>query len=489
MKVLILTEGNKKIGFGHITRCLSLYEAFIEKNINPQLIINGDNSIRTLVNGIQYISFNWLKNKKKLFKIVLKSDILIIDSYLSDKNLCEQLSKTTKVILYVDDFNRLAYPKGFVLNAAIDSIDLPYPKSNNIKYLLGTKYALVRKKFQLAKKNKLKKNVNSILITLGGSDKRKLTFPIIMMIKKMLPNIIKNVIIDQSHADLKKIISLKNKLTHVYIRPTIAELVKMINTVDIAISAGGQTILELVKLGVPTIAIVVANNQELQVKSLYKLGAIEYSGNWKDKKLLIKLKKSIIRITKFQKRKEMIQKGIRLIDGKGPGRVIRILIKELSYIRKTEKINIRKIERKDSPSILHLSNEREVRKSSFISKKISLEDHKKWFSSKLSDSNTLFFVSDIGKSITGQIRAELSNNKALLSISVSKKYRKHHIGYNLVSYLINSIRSNKPKIKMIVAQMNVNNISSINFFKSLGFKYSKEIKVNGKKAKEFIYYL
>ena len=37
MKVFILTEGGKDIGFGHITRCISLSEAFEEKGIYPEV--------------------------------------------------------------------------------------------------------------------------------------------------------------------------------------------------------------------------------------------------------------------------------------------------------------------------------------------------------------------------------------------------------------------------------------------------------------------
>ena len=32
MNVFIITEGTKNTGFGHITRCLSLYQAFEERN-------------------------------------------------------------------------------------------------------------------------------------------------------------------------------------------------------------------------------------------------------------------------------------------------------------------------------------------------------------------------------------------------------------------------------------------------------------------------
>jgi len=40
LKAFIITEGSKNIGFGHITRCISLYQAFEERGIIPEFIIN-----------------------------------------------------------------------------------------------------------------------------------------------------------------------------------------------------------------------------------------------------------------------------------------------------------------------------------------------------------------------------------------------------------------------------------------------------------------
>lgn len=52
MKVFIITEGGKNIGFGHITRCLSLYQAFKEKEIIPELILNSDDNIEYLLDNL-----------------------------------------------------------------------------------------------------------------------------------------------------------------------------------------------------------------------------------------------------------------------------------------------------------------------------------------------------------------------------------------------------------------------------------------------------
>ncbi len=47
MKVFIITEGGKNIGFGHINRCLSLYQAFEEK-IGLEFIVDRSMNIGLL---------------------------------------------------------------------------------------------------------------------------------------------------------------------------------------------------------------------------------------------------------------------------------------------------------------------------------------------------------------------------------------------------------------------------------------------------------
>ncbi|HQF37072.1 MAG TPA: hypothetical protein PLL26_05540 [Candidatus Dojkabacteria bacterium] len=64
LKVFILTEGGKNIGFGHITRCTALYQAFEEKGIIPKFIVNGDESVLDLLKDLNYRLLNWIDKKK-----------------------------------------------------------------------------------------------------------------------------------------------------------------------------------------------------------------------------------------------------------------------------------------------------------------------------------------------------------------------------------------------------------------------------------------
>jgi len=109
MKVFILTEGGKDIGFGHITRCLSLYQAFEERGIRPKFIINGDNNSEYLLNGANYQLLNWIEKPGKIFELIKNADIAIIDSYLADISFYNTLSDLLKLPVYIDDNKRLDY--------------------------------------------------------------------------------------------------------------------------------------------------------------------------------------------------------------------------------------------------------------------------------------------------------------------------------------------------------------------------------------------
>ena len=58
-RVTIITEAGRNIGFGHVTRCTSIYQAFEEIGILPEMIINGDETVQDLLAGKKYKVFNF----------------------------------------------------------------------------------------------------------------------------------------------------------------------------------------------------------------------------------------------------------------------------------------------------------------------------------------------------------------------------------------------------------------------------------------------
>ncbi len=322
MKVLIVTEGGKNIGFGHITRCVSLCQAFAEKGITAEFVINGDDTVVDLLKNEEYLLFDWIKNKNKLLEIAKGVEIIIVDSYQADISFYNDISKLVKIPVYIDDTKRLDYPKGIVINGSICAEELAYPGKEGTVYLLGHKYISLRKEFWKVSEKYINKNISSVLITFGGDDRRDMTPKILKILNEKYPEFIKNVVIGKGFDNLQEIKYLKDRKTNLIYYPDAETTKEIILESDIAISAGGQTLYELARVGVPTIGICFAENQRLNLEGWQKKGFIKYIGWYDDEKLL---KKMIDAINKFILHKERVKSseiGRRYVDGKGVHRVV-----------------------------------------------------------------------------------------------------------------------------------------------------------------------
>jgi len=326
-KVFILTEGGKNIGFGHITRCISLSQAFEEKGIIPEFIVNGDKSILDLLSDKRYRIFNWIKEKEYLFEYIKNSDIVIIDSYLAKKDIYNRISKLVKVPVYIDDSKRLNYPKGIVVNGAIGAEELDYPKNNETTYLLGTKYTPLRKEFWEVPEKEIREKVESVMVTFGGDDMRNMTPKVLKLLIEEFPELKKNVVIGKGFKNIREIENLKDNNTKLFYYPDAETMKNIMLETDIAISAAGQTLYELARVGVPTIAIAIADNQINNIYGWEKVGFIEYSAWWNYKFIKNKINICLEKIICFKLRKETSRKGKLYVDGKGNKCIIDYLLR------------------------------------------------------------------------------------------------------------------------------------------------------------------
>lgn len=315
MKIYILTEGGKDIGFGHITRCISLSQAFEEKGIASEFIVNEDDSILGVLRGKNYRIFNWFKEKNKLFEIVGNADIVIIDSYLAKKSLYDRVSKICRGrIVVIDDYNRLEYAKGVVVNPSIYGDSLKYPLKGDIIYLLGKDYVILRKEFWAIPEKEINKEIKNVLITFGGRGYFDVAHSIINYLK------------DKFNFNFFTVNPKKNRLSA-------KQMLDLMLKADLCISAGGQTTYELARVGVPAAGVCFAANQRLNLEGWQKVGFMEYAGWWEDQALPDKISACIERLQDRPARQRRSTIGRKFVDGEGSSRICNALL-ELSYGRK-----------------------------------------------------------------------------------------------------------------------------------------------------------
>lgn len=321
MKAIIITEGGRHIGLGHITRCSSLYQAFVKNNITPELIVNGDEAVKELLADKQHEIFNWQGEWDRLFRHIGGADIAVIDSYLADIDFYIRVSRSIKIPVYIDDTKRLDYPGGIVVNGCIYAEELNYPEKSGVKYLLGAKYIPLRKEFWDLPEKEIKEDIKSAMITFGGDDARNMTPGVMSLLTERFPELIKRVIIGKGFKNMKEITAMKDAKTELVLYPDAGGMRRMMLESDIAISAGGQTLYELARAGVPTIAVAVAGNQMHNVKGWERAGFIEYVGWWEDRGVLENINDAVCLLREQNIRRQMAKIGRTLVDGLGAERV------------------------------------------------------------------------------------------------------------------------------------------------------------------------
>lgn len=283
-RVIIFTEGGDNIGFGHITRCSALYEEIESRDIEVLFVIFGKN-IDDLLKGKRYLNKDW-KDREFLKKFLKEDDYIIIDSYLADIETYKFISESTKKCLYIDDNNRISYPKGIILNPVLYD-DVVYKTENIV--LQGKDYIILRKEFLETNIEVVEKNID-VLITLGGTDIRNLTPKLLQIIKRINSKLKIAVVIGKAFDNIEKIEKEKNDNIEFYYNLNALEMKEIILKSKNIICGCGQSINELLYLKANFFPIVIADNQINNCKSLIKLKIVNEVSNWKDKNLDKKIK-------------------------------------------------------------------------------------------------------------------------------------------------------------------------------------------------------
>jgi spore coat polysaccharide biosynthesis predicted glycosyltransferase SpsG len=327
MKVAFLTEGSNKLGLGHIISTLSLNQVFNEEGIESVIIFDGDKSAKWLLRKTKNFKINWKdkKNLNRLLQLIDSSTFLVIDAMFYNFELFKLLIKEIKVPVFID-YSKQKYPRGIVINRTMDIQKIKNNKQNNVKYLQGLKYFSLTKAFWYVPEKIINKSIKDILVTFGGSDPRKMTLKILKFLTKYFPKANKTVIIGKAFENIDTIKSIKDKNTLFYDSPSGETIKNLMLKTDIAISAGGYTLYELARIGVPTIALSVVDNQTTNINGLIKTNFIEYAGRWDDDDILDKINNLMRKLLNFNLRKNKMNIGRSLVDGYGSVRVVNYLL-------------------------------------------------------------------------------------------------------------------------------------------------------------------
>jgi UDP-2,4-diacetamido-2,4,6-trideoxy-beta-L-altropyranose hydrolase len=360
MRIIFRVDSSLQIGTGHLQRCITLAHKLIQEgaiisficrdlpgnaifllkkyHFSVKILSHSAPLLEDYSTQCTHQAFLQVSQQVDLNQTLEaigseKIDWLIVDHYALDAFWEKQLKTKCSRILVIDDLADRAHDCDLLL-------DQNYYPNPTIRYhslipkqchqLSGPHYSLLRNEFSILheKINRKIKKIERITVFFGGSDFNNATEKTLNALKKINLNKI------QIHAligvlnpwieTIKNIVlNEKNFFLHTYMD----SMAEWLASSDLAIGAGGATLLERCCLGVPSLVLSCAANQEKIAEIAAHKGLIYYLGPD-----LIINEKAIINATQQCIEhpidlKKMSLKGMALVDGKGAFRVTQYLLK------------------------------------------------------------------------------------------------------------------------------------------------------------------
>ncbi len=494
-RLIIRVDASIQIGTGHLVRCQALGQAW--KNAGGQVTFITACQDEGLLQQLREEQFDihlltkphpdasdW--NDTKGVLAAHPDAWVVLDGYHFDEVYQQQVKETKHRLLVIDDVAHLKhYHADILLNQNLGAEQLSYSGEPDTRWLLGTRYALLRREFLAWRewRREIPAVARRVLVTLGGGDAGNNTLKVIQALQKTdIPGLEANVVVGASNPHAAKLeAAARQSRIPIRLAHKVKDMAELMAQADVAVSSSGSTVWELLFLGTPTLLLVSADNQRYVAEHVENNGAGKTLG-WAKNLSVEPLARALDSLLKdFNWRVEAVKKARQIVDGQGAQRVI-TAIKEA----KARGLSLRKAEQEDCRLLWEWANDPLTREASFSTKTIPWEDHVRWFGAKLSDPSCYYYIlTDEEGTPIGQVRFDVSSAEAEVSVSIAPNFRGYTYGANGIR-LASQHLFKKTTITRIHAYIKPDNNASIHAFTEASYKTAGMKVAKGQEVLEMV---
>ena len=371
-------------------------------------------------------------------------DWLVVDHYGLDqrweRKICESLSEIyTKRprLLVFDDLADRSHQADVLVDAnrleasACEAYRPHVPAS--CRLLLGPAYApldLLHGELQPLAPERC--CLRRVLVFFGGVDQDNHTAVALQaLVHPDLADLAVDVVLGTSAPHHPTVVKLVQQRPHTQLHSGLPSLAGLMLLADLAIGAAGTAGWERAALGLPTLVTPVADNQRQGAQALVDAGAallLDLEQSTDPGALMLEAIRSL---RKMPEKLQQLSRGARLLgDGRGLARLLTIMLGPTPGLR------LRPATLADEGLYHAWANEPEVRRQSFNAEPIPIDEHQRWFRSRLQTPYALLSVLLDAEGLPlGQIRFDRNAEepaRAIISFSLDTVARGHGLAAKLL---------------------------------------------------------
>lgn len=259
LNIKIRCDFGKIHGLGHFKRCLNLANDLKKKKIKSTFIINNDKKIKNIIkdNNHKFIIINGeeISINEDVSWNTKKDNVLIFDSRNLNNKYLNRFKYGFKCCF--DDNLYRDLNCSILINNNLWIKKNLYSKNSNRKLLVGFKYNTVNDDTFVSKQKR-----DGLLISFGGEDPDNITLKIIKYIRNYFNSKKIFVILGPYHPDKKSIKDFTKKMNNIKLINNPKNLKPYYDLCNLAITACGTTIYELIASKIPFGYFVIENHQK-----------------------------------------------------------------------------------------------------------------------------------------------------------------------------------------------------------------------------------
>lgn len=407
---------------------------------------------------------------------------VVVDGYQFDSVYQRSLKNTGLKLLFVDDLGQCErYFADIVLNQSVHASEEMYANHEiYTRLLLGPRFAMLRRDFRPWTKwqREITSNGRKVLVTMGGSDPDNVTEIVLDALREVQIDGLEAVaVLGGSNPHVDFVERFANQSPSIRFLRDALNMPELMAWADVAVSAAGSTCAEMCLLGLPAILIDLAENQTPVAEELAQLGAAIHVGSSKDVTAAEIAGQVQSLLSSAEHRICLSERSRALVDGEGAGRVS-------AAIHGCD-LRLRRVQEKDCRQLWEWANDPEVRPVSFATEPISWQRHLEWFNSKLRDPNAVMYLAvDSADIPAGQVRFQIANTRAAVSISMAPPFRGKGYGKVVLAMATEDL-FRSTAVTQVDAYVKPNNAASLRLFTRSGYALESAEMIRGHQAVHF----
>lgn len=325
-------DANEKIATGHLMRCIAIATECMKRGESCLFLMAEEKEESRLVSRkipyeILHSKWDDLDSEVGLIEEIVKQknlDWLVVDSYQATASYLKRLNEVVPV-LYIDDMAEETYQVSSLLHYGICPDLEEYfqrYKNTDIQLLAGIEYTPLREEF--IPKEEAGKREKSILITTGGTDPYNVTGELLSLCvkQKELQDFQFQVIVGSMNEHEEKLRKLMSEYPQIQLHKNVNNMSDYMRRCQMAVSAGGTTLLELCACGTPTVCFSFADNQLEGTRSMGEKQVMIYAGDARRDKVSEKIMNQLLKLAQDTSLKEEYAARMQtLVDGRGVQRI------------------------------------------------------------------------------------------------------------------------------------------------------------------------